>query len=62
MTERALVKICSENDTDVISVTARHEGIPIIIGIDLRSYKPFITIRKKEKANYKLLEEVFKLK
>ena len=62
ITEKDLLEICSEKGTDIISVTSRYEGIPVIIGIDLRSYKPFITLRNKEKANIELLEELFELK
>lgn len=62
ITEKDLLKACSEKGTDIISVTARHEGIPVTIGIDLRNYKPFLTVRNKEKANIEMLEELFKLK
>ena len=62
ITEKDLLKTCSEKRTDIISVAARHEGIPVVIGIDLRSYKPFIIVRNKEKANIELLEELFELK
>lgn len=62
ITEKDLLEICSEKGTDIISVTSRYEGIPVIIGIDLRSYKPFITVRNKEKADIELLEELFELK
>lgn len=62
ITEKDLLKACSEKGTDIISVTARYEEIPVTIGIDLRSYKPFITVRNKEKANIELLEELFELK
>lgn len=61
ITERDLLKACSEKETDIISVIARYEEIPIIIGIDLRSYKPFIIVRNKEKADIELLEELFEL-
>lgn len=61
-TEKDLLKICSEKGTDIISVIARLDGIPVIIGMDLRSYKPFITVRNKDKANIELLEELFELK
>lgn len=63
ITEKDLLKTCSEKGTDIISVTARHEGIPITIGIDLRSYnKPFLVVRNKDKDDIELLEELFKLK
>lgn len=62
ITEKDLLKVCSEKGTDIISVIARLDGIPVIIGVDLRSYKPFITVRNKEKANIELLEELFELK
>lgn len=62
ITEKDLLKVCSEKGTDIISVTARYEEIPVTIGIDLRSYKPFLILRNKEKANIELLEELFKLK
>lgn len=62
ITEEDLLKICSEKGTDIISVTARYEEIPITIGIDLRSYKSFLIVRNKEKANIELLEELFELK
>lgn len=62
ITEKDLLKVCSEKGTDIISVIARLDGIPFIIGVDLRSYKPFITVRNKEKANIELLEELFELK
>lgn len=62
ITEKDLLKACSEKGTDIISVIARLDGIPVIIGVDLRSYKPFITVRNKEKANIELLEELFELK
>lgn len=62
ITEEDLLKICSEKGTDIISVTARYEGIPVTIGIDLRSYKPFLIVRNKEKANIELLEELFEFK
>ena len=62
ITEKDLLKACSEKGTDIISVAARYEEIPVTIGIDLRSYKPFIAVRNKEKANIELLEELFELK
>lgn len=62
ITEEELVKMCSEMGTDVISVTIEHEEAPVIIGIDLRNYKPFITTRNTEKDDIELLEELFKLK
>lgn len=62
ITEKDLLKVCSEKGTDIISVIARLDGIPVIIGVDLRSYKPFITVRNKEKDNIELLEELFELK
>lgn len=62
ITEKDLLKVCSEKGTDIISVIARLDGIPVIIGVDLRNYKPFITVRNKEKANIELLEELFELK
>lgn len=62
ITEKDLLKVCSEKGTDIISVIARLDGIPVIIGVDLRSYKPFITVRNKDKANIELLEELFELK
>ena len=62
ITEKDLLKVCSEKGTDIISVIARLDGIPVIIGVDLRSYKPFITVRNKEKVDIELLEELFKLK
>ena len=62
ITERDLLKACSEKETDIISVIARHEEIPVTIGIDLRSYKPFLIVRNKQKADIELLEELFKLK
>lgn len=62
ITEEELVKMCSEMGTDVISVTVEQEEIPVIIGIDLRNCKPFITARNAEKADIELLEELFKLK
>lgn len=62
ITEKDLLKACSEKGTDIISVTARHEGILVTIGIDLRSYKPFLVVRNKDKDDIELLEELFKLK
>lgn len=62
ITEKDLLKVCSEKGTDIISVTARYEEIPVTIGIDLRSYKPFLIVRNKEKVDIELLEELFKLK
>lgn len=62
ITEKDLLKACSEKGTDIISVIARLDGIQVIIGVDLRSYKPFITVRNKDKANIELLEELFELK
>lgn len=62
ITEKDLLKVCSEKGTDIISVTARYEEIPVTIGIDLRSYKPFLIARNKEKVDIELLEELFKLK
>ena len=62
ITEKDLLKVCSEKGTDIISVTARYEEIPVTIGIDLRSYKPFFIVRNKEKVDIELLEELFKLK
>ena len=62
ITEKDLLKVCSEKGTDIISVTARYEEIPVTIGIDLRSYKPFLIVRNKEKVDIELLEGLFKLK
>ena len=62
ITEKDLLKVCSEKGTDIISVIARLDGIPVIIGVDLRSCKPFIIVRNKEKADIELLEELFELK
>lgn len=62
ITEKDLLKVCSEKGTDIISVTARYEEIPVTIGIDLRSYKPFLIVRNKEKVDIELLEELFELK
>lgn len=62
ITEKDLLKACSEKGTDIISVIARLDGIPVIIGVDLRSYKSFLIVRNKEKADIELLEELFKLK
>lgn len=61
ISEKDLLKICNKNDTDVISLTARFEGIPIIIGVDLRSYKPFITIRNQNPVNIELVEKELKI-
>lgn len=62
ITEKDLLKACSEKGTDIIQVAARYEEIPVTIGIDLRSYKPFLIVRNKEKADIELLEELFELK
>ena len=62
VSERDLLKVCNENDTDVISLTARFGGMPIIIGIDLRSFEPFVTVRNRKQANIELIEQQFNLK
>ena len=62
ITKKDLLETCSEKGTDIILVSARYEGIPVTIGVDLRSYKPFLVVRNKEKADIESLEELLKLK
>lgn len=40
----------------VISITGTYFNKPIVVGVDLRGYDEFITIRKKNAANIKALE------
>lgn len=62
VSERDLLKVCNENGTDVISLTARFGGMPIVIGINLRSFEPFVTVRNRKQANIELIEQQFNLK
>lgn len=40
----------------IISITGTYFNKPIVVGIDLRGYDEFITIRKKDAADIKALE------
>lgn len=47
-----LVNAFKDGDIDMISITGNYENNPIVIGVDLREYNEFITIRNKKPADY----------
>lgn len=56
-----LKELTDQNGTDVISIVATFNDLPVVVGMDLRSHLPFITVRKKQMANYNLLEQKLRL-
>ena len=52
-----LYKQCIENGIDVVSIMAKIDGAPIIIGADFRDGSLFVTLRKKKLANIEKLEK-----
>ena len=55
-----IVALCHANGIDVISIVGLYDQKPVIIGADLRTNTPFITVRKSKLADYTKLEhEIF---
>lgn len=55
-----IVALCHANRIDVISIVGLYDQKPVIIGADLRTNTPFITVRKSKLADcIKLEHEVF---
>lgn len=50
-----------KSNIEMISITGRYEGNPVVIGVDLRKYCSFITIRNKQPASIVKLADVLHL-
>lgn len=61
ISKERIKELTAQNGTDVISIVAKFNGLPVVVGVDLRSNLPFITVRKNEMANYDLLEQKLQL-
>ena len=58
-----IANLCHAKGIDIVSIIGTYEHNPIIVGVDLRTKSPFITIRKSKMADYKKLErEIFLIK
>lgn len=57
VSKEKVIDLCKTNGVEIVSIVATYEQKPVIIGIDLRTNKPFITVRKKQLADYKQLEK-----
>lgn len=56
-----LYKLCNERNIDVVSIVAKQNESPVIIGADFRDNRLFITLRKNKMADYEKLEKEFNL-
>lgn len=61
ISKERIKELTAQNGTDVISIVAKFNGLPVVVGVDLRSNLPFITVRKSQRANYDLLEQKLQL-
>ena len=52
ISEEELKESFKEGNIDTISITGEYENKPIVIGIDFREYREFITIRNNKPADY----------
>ena len=51
ISEKELLKKCTYYETDIISANATFKDYPILIGVDLRNFKPFLTLRNSKMPN-----------
>ena len=56
-----IIKQCRDNGIDVVSIVGKYEQKPVVIGVDLRTKVPFMTVRKNELADYEKLESILSL-
>ena len=60
VTKEKIVNLCHNNGIDVISIVGAYEQKPVIIGVNLRTKYPFVTVRKSTMVDYEKLEkEIF---
>lgn len=60
VTKEKIVDLCHNNGIDVISIVGVYEQKPVIIGVNLRTKYPFVTVRKSTMVDYEKLEkEIF---
>lgn len=61
VSKEKLIALCNANGIDVVSIVGTYELNPVIIGVDLRTKSPFLTVRKSKLANYEKLEKEINL-
>lgn len=61
ISEKELLKKCTDGETDIISINATFKDCPIVVGVDIRNFKPFVTLRNNKMPNLEELEKVLGL-
>ncbi len=61
VSKEKIIDLCHTNGIDIISVVGTYEQKPVVIGVDLRSKNPFVTVRKSDLADYEKLENLMHL-
>lgn len=61
LTPKSLVLECTKDNITEIKIEAETKGSPIVIGIDLKTYLPFITVTKSSRAELYALESQLSL-
>ena len=61
ISEKELLEKCTGGETDIISVNATFKDCPIVVGVDLRNFESFITLRNIKMPNLEELEKVLGL-
>lgn len=52
-----IVKELDQREIDIISITGKFDGKPIVVGVDLRDCHVFVTTRNKESADLRMIEK-----
>ena len=61
ISEDAVLQEVVSRNADLISVNGKYKGKPIILGVDLKNYSVFVTLRKKEAADIESIERQLEL-
>ena len=61
ISEKELLKKCTDGETDIISINATFKDYPIVVGADLRNFKLFITLRNNKMPSLDELRKILEL-
>ena len=61
ISEKELLEKCDSSETDIISVNATFKDCPIVVGVDLNNFKPFVTLRNNKIPSLDELEKLLEL-
>lgn len=61
ISEKELLKKCTDGETDIISINATFKDCPIVVGVDLRNFKLFITLRNNKMPSLDELRKILEL-